>query len=343
MRSASLDRIIRQRDPELLKAVEYLSKNETATGINMLQKQGRVTEISDGEQRIAAIAKLYSAEPTNTIVVSPDNASRREINLAVRRELQAKGGLSKEDRTISVLTPRSDMTGADRAWAARYETGDVLHYVRGSKEVTIEPGSYARVVETEPKTNVITVEKSDGERVVYDPSRLRGISAYREIEREFAVGDRVQFTAPNRDLQVANRDIGTVKSFDQDGRITLRMDTGKEVFFDPKEMRHFDHGYAVTSHSSQGITSERVIVNMDTRVHPELINARFAYVSVSRASHDVQVFTNDVANLAESLIKEVSKTSAVELRKHDPTILSIATESPALAKKMSGSVLGLAL
>ena len=45
MRSAVLDRIVRQRDPELLKAVEHLSKNETATGVRMLQEQGRVTEI----------------------------------------------------------------------------------------------------------------------------------------------------------------------------------------------------------------------------------------------------------------------------------------------------------
>ena len=66
-------------------------------------------------------------------------------------------------------------------------------------------------------------------------------------------------------------------------------------------MRHFDHGYAVTSHTSQGLTSERVLVNIDTDVHPELINNRFAYVSVSRASHDVQIFTNDAATLAESL------------------------------------------
>ncbi len=42
----------------------------------------------------------------------------------------------------------------------------------------------------------------------------------------------------------------------------------------------FDHGYAVTSHSSQGLTSERVLVDMDTNVHPELLNNHFAYVSV---------------------------------------------------------------
>ena len=44
---------------------------------------------------------------------------------------------------MRVLTPRSNMTGADRAWVARYQTGDVLHYSRGSKELGIERGSYA--------------------------------------------------------------------------------------------------------------------------------------------------------------------------------------------------------
>lgn len=315
MRSAVLDRIVRQRDPELLKVVEHLSKNETATGVRLLQEQGRVTEIADAEQRVASIAKAYAVQPENTIIVSPDNASRRAINQAVRQELQITGTLEKNNRTIPVLTPRSDMTGADREWAARYAAGDILHYVRGSKETGIEPGNYAQVIRTDPKENLITVQRSDGEQVTYDPSRLRGISAYREIEREFAVGDRVQLTAPNRDLGVANRDLGTLKSFDPEGRITLRMDSGKDVSFDPKEMRHFDHGYAVTSHSSQGLTSQRVLVNMDTEVHPELINARFAYVSVSRASHDVQVFTNDASNLAERLSADVSKTSALDLSK----------------------------
>jgi hypothetical protein len=80
-------------------------------------------------------------------------------------------------------------------------------------------------------------------------------------------------------------------------------------------MRHFDHGYAVTSHSSQGLTADRVLVNMDTKVHPELINTRFAYVSVSRASDDVRIYTNDVAILSERLSTDVTKTSAVDLQK----------------------------
>ena len=151
MRTAHLDQIMRQKDPELLKAVEHLSRNETKIGVEMLQQQGRVTEIADPQQRIEAIAKSYAARPENTIIVSPDNASRRQINQAVRQELQALGTLEKEDHSMRVLTPRSDMTGADRAWAARYQAGDVLHYIRGSKELGIEAGSYAQVVATEPE------------------------------------------------------------------------------------------------------------------------------------------------------------------------------------------------
>ena len=342
MRTSQLDKIMRQRDPELLKAVEYLSRNETEMGVRMLQQQGRVTEIAETDQRISAIAKCYAAHPENTIIVSPDNASRRALNQEVRRELQALGLLEKEDRSIRVLTPRSDMTGADRAWAARYEPGDVLHYIRGSKDHGIEAGSYTQLVATVPKDNLVTVRKPDGELATYDPVRLRGISAYREIERDFAIGDRIQLTAPNRELGVANRDLGTIQRFGDDGRITVSMDGGnKTITFDPHEMRHFDHGYAVTSHSSQGLTSDRVLVNMDTQVHPELINSRFAYVSVSRASVDAQVFTNNAKTLAQSLSRDVSKASAVDVGNAVMTAIGPALEKS--EKPFASNGLGLAL
>jgi ATP-dependent exoDNAse (exonuclease V) alpha subunit len=312
MQTAQLDRIVRQKDPELLRAVEHLSKGEIAPGINALQKQGRITEITDPLQRIEAIAKNYAARPENTIIVSPDNASRREINQAVRVELQASGIVHPSGQAMQVLAPRSDMTGADRAWAARYQVDDVLHYQRGSKDIGVAERSYTRVVATDPKENLLTVQKPDGERVTYDPSRLRGISAYREIEREFAVGDRLQFTAPNREIGVANRDIGTIEHIGKDGQLAVRMDSGKAISFDANQMRHFDHGYAVTSHSSQGLTAERVLVNIDTNVHPELINTRFAYVSISRASHDAQIYTNDAASLIPGLSHDATKTSAVD-------------------------------
>jgi ATP-dependent exoDNAse (exonuclease V) alpha subunit len=179
--------------------------------------------------------------------------------------------------------------------------------------------------------------------VTYGPSRLRGISAYREIEREFSVGDRIQFTAPNRTLHVANRDLGTIEHIGQDGQLSVRMDNGKAVSFDANEMRHFDHGYAVTSHSSQGLTSERVLVNMDTEVHPDLINSRFAYVSISRASHEAHIYTNHAASLAESLSHDTTKTSAVTFSKEHGIIVQQGMEQSVGQAKVQDTGLGLAL
>jgi conjugative relaxase-like TrwC/TraI family protein len=314
MKTTQLDQIVRQRAaPELLAAVEHLSRGEIAEGFALLEQQGRVTEIADAQQRIAAIARSYAASPDNTIVVSPDNASRCQINQAVRSELQAIGTVAAEDHAMRVLATRSDMTGADRTWAARYAVDDVLHYPRGSRDIGIEGQSYTKVIATQPKDNLLTVQKEDGATVTYNPARLYGVNVYRELEREFAVGDRLGFTAPSKELGVANRDLGTVQQIDKDGQLSVKMDNGKSVSFDANQMRHFDHGYAVTSHSSQGLTADRVLVNIDTKIHPELINPRFAYVSVSRAAFDAQIFTDSASTLTNRLDHIVSKSSAVEM------------------------------
>jgi len=313
MRTAKLDQIMRQKDPELLKAVEHLSKNETVQGVKLLQAQGRVTEIPDAVARFQAIAKDYAAKPENTIIVSPDNRSRQEINQAVRTELQATGAVSKENHQFTTLVQRSEMTGADRAWAARYQPGDIIRYTRGSEAEGITRGSYATVLSTNSKENTVTVRRGDGENTTYDPTRLRGVNVYREVPREFATGDRLQFTAPDKNLAVANRQLGTVQKIEPD-RITVKLDGKDErtVSFDPAKMRQFDHGYAVTSHSSQGLTAGRVLANIDTEGPRGLINTRLAYVAISRAAEDARIYTNAAADLGKRLATDITKTAAVD-------------------------------
>jgi ATP-dependent exoDNAse (exonuclease V) alpha subunit len=316
MPTSQLDRIMRQKDPDLLKAVQHLANNETVKGIAMLAEQGRVTEIPNGQIRVAAIARDYAAQPESTIIVSPDNRSRQLINEAVRDELRKVGKLAADGRTLRTLTHRSDMTGAERTWAARYNPGDVLQYIAGSKAEGIERNSFATVQSVDAHTNTLTVSLEGGSVVTYDPRRLKGVNVFREVEREFAAGDRVQFTGPNRDLGVANRDLGTVVSI-EDGRITLRMDgkSARIIAFSPAEFRQFDYGYAVTSHSSQGLTAGRVLAHIDTDSSHNLINNRLAYVSISRASDDARIYTNNAESLGERLSTDVTKTSAIDVSK----------------------------
>jgi conjugative relaxase-like TrwC/TraI family protein len=313
MRTATLDEIVRQKDPALKSAVELLATGQVSAALDILQQQGRVKEIPNAEERVRAIAKSYVESPENTLIVSPDNASRRELNVAVRQELKANGSLAPEDHTFRVLVQRQDMTGAERSWASHYEINDVVRYTRGSKRIGIGAAAYASVVAINPAANQLTVEKANQELATYDPRRLTGVSVYREIEREYSVGDRIQFTAPDKSLRVANRDLAVIEAIHPDGRLSARLDDNRQVQFNASEHRHFDHGYALTSHSSQGLTAERVLVHADTSVHPDLLNSRFGYVSISRASHEATLFTNDITKLGPQLASDVSKTSALEI------------------------------
>jgi ATP-dependent exoDNAse (exonuclease V) alpha subunit len=71
--------------------------------------------------------------------------------------------------------------------------------------------------------------------------------------------------------------------------------------------------YAVTSHSSRGLTADHVLVHVDTSVHPDLVSSRFAYVSVSRASLNARIYTDHAASLGKDLSHDVSKSAAIDL------------------------------
>ncbi len=313
MKTVKLEEIVRQRDPELKQVVEQLARGEVRVAIQNLDRQGRVHEIPGHDERIAAIAKEYAKSPENTLVVSPDNRSRMEINERIHAELQGRGVVSGEEYSIRTLVPRQELTGADRTWAERYEAGDVLRYARASKETGIGRGEYAQVKSVDAPKNRLTVELQDGTEHTYDPRRQQGVSVFREEMRNFSVGGRIQFTAPANELKVANRELGIIESIGKDGRLRLKMDCGRTVELDPRKHPHLDHGYAMTSHSSQGQTADRVLIHVDSELGAkDLLNSRMAYVSVSRGRYDAQIFTNNAPMLGQELSRDVSHSPAIQ-------------------------------
>jgi conjugative relaxase-like TrwC/TraI family protein len=313
MRTFRLDEIVRQKDPELKQVVEQLARGEVREAVQNLNRQGRVHEIRGHDERIAAIAKEYAKSPENTLVVSPDNRSRIKINERIHTELQSRGIVSSDEHRIRTFVPRQDLTGADRTWAERYEVGDVLRYSRASKETGIGKGEYAQVKSIDAPANRLTVELQDGTERTYDPRRQQGVCVFREEMRNFSEGDRIQFTAPANDLKVANRELGTIGSIDGDGRLNLKLDNGRAIELDPNRHMHLDYGYAVTSHSSQGQTADRVLINVDTELGAkDLLNSRMAYVAVSRGAHDAQIFTNNAAALGQELSRDASHAPAIQ-------------------------------
>jgi conjugative relaxase-like TrwC/TraI family protein len=313
MRTAKLDEIARQKDPALKSAVELLAKGQVPAALDALQKQSRVKEIRDTKGRIRAIARSYADSSERTLIVTPDDASRHALNAAVRQELKAHGALAPEDHSFRVLVERQDMTRDKRLWASRYEIGNRVRYALGSTNMGIEGGSYGTVIAINPKTNLLSIENASGEPVTYDPRHLSRCGVYREVQREFSIGDRIQFTVPNLELRVHNRDLAVIEAIAPDGRISARLDNHHRIEFNAAEYRHFDHGYAVTSDSVQRLTAERVLVDADTGIYANLFNSRFAFLSISGASHEVTIFTDNMTRLNSKADADVSKNLAFEI------------------------------
>jgi conjugative relaxase-like TrwC/TraI family protein len=147
------------------------------------------------------------------------------------------------------------------------------------------------------KTTSLAAIREAAER---DGYKVEGFAPTSRAAQKLGEADRVQFTAPNRERHLANRELGTIEKIDDSGNLQLRLDSGRTVAFNIKENPHLDHGYAGTSHSSQGQTADRVLVHVDTEQAGEkLVNRRLAYVAVSRGRYDAQVYTNDKGQLAE--------------------------------------------
>jgi len=191
---------VRQRDPELKAVVEQLSRGDVRGAVERLDHQGRVHEIGPREERLVAIANDYLKDPHRTLVVSPDNQSRQKLNDVIHRAMQREGHVDWDEHRTIVLVPRQEITG--------------------------EAGDYARAERVDAKTNQVTVRTDHDRTVSYDPRRLQGVSLYREGERAFADGDRVQMTAPDRERGVPDRELGTVQRSDANGRIEIRWDSG---------------------------------------------------------------------------------------------------------------------
>jgi ATP-dependent exoDNAse (exonuclease V) alpha subunit len=107
--------------------------------------------------------------------------------------------------------------------------------------------------------------------------------------RDYAAGDRVLFTRPDRNLGVINGTTATVRSVNPDaGTLTAATADGDRVDVPAAylQRRRLTHAYATTVHKAQGTTVDRLLVYGDDRLYRQA-----AYVALSRGRTDNRLYT----------------------------------------------------
>jgi len=305
--AARLTTIRRQGDPRLRAVVSDLAHGRTRPALDLLHEDGRIHVVPDVRARLQALTAEAVKDAQSTLVVVPDNQTREVINTLIHRARQDRNEVERDEREIRVLVPRQDMTRVDHATASMYTVGDVVRFRRGSRTRKI-PARSTGIVSSVTLGSVTVA--MHGRSVTYDPARLTGVSVYREDVRGFAVGERVQFTAPDRQLKVANRQLATIQRMDE-ARIVLTLDSGTSLVLETRHPIHLDFGYALTSYSAQGLTAKRVIVHVDSdHAAEQLVNQRLLYVAMSRG-RDMALFTDDEHALRRAVARDYSHAVAL--------------------------------
>ena len=79
-------------------------------------------------------------------------------------------------------------------------------------------------------------------------------------------------------------------------------------------MPHLDHGYAQTSYTAQGSTTERTLIHLDTDAPgtSRMLTQQLIYTAGSRHRDEMHVFTNARDELAGALLRSEEKATALE-------------------------------
>lgn len=299
----NMKQIVRQRErPELLAVVENMATGKHIEALKMLQEQGRIFEYENRKKRFAATARYYAANFGACSVVTPDNRSIKEMDVAIRLEMRNREILGPDVYEGSIMVGLRDIREADRRCAGRYSAGDVIRFGKEVEFLGVCSGQYATVKKVDAEKNFLTIEVATrlGTReMTYDPRQAYGVEIFTTEKRTFAVGERVQITRPwklSPGVKIANRSTGIIQELDANGncRLELEGERKRQLRFNLKEMPHVDYAYALTSYSQQCITSEKVIVHIDTQDTQarSVTDQALLYVGSSRGSKEIIIVTN---------------------------------------------------
>lgn len=302
MATARLTVSLRQKDPNLKAAVDALADGEIDRGFALLEQNNSIVTVAKDEI-VGKIATEYlalsPAQRAKTLIVSGTNDKRREITAAIREGLRSIGTIGSDLPARQLVDYK--FTKVENSYAHNYNVGDIVVPIRNYNQL-VRGQSY---IVTDKEANNIVLRSPDGERLVTDLNFDK--AHYREESIGVAVGDRLRWSKNDAQLQRRNGQEFEIEStIDRVANIKYR--DGRIEAIDLRQAHHFDLAIATTIYSSQGKTSDLVLVAADG-----VQNSESFYVAASRARSALKIFTDSPANLRSMAMESMSNRNPREL------------------------------
>ncbi len=307
-----LTRIRRQKDPGYREAVSLLARGDAFGAFNRFMRLGAVQEITNPQTLFRTAADDYVRTITagkTCMAISPVWSEIHAFTTEVRARLKVAGQLSSNERQLPVVHSLQ-WTREQMRRTEHYQAGDLLTFHRGAGGFT--KNEQAVVVKREE--TLLIVRANDGSQRTLDPRRVGGFDVGLGKEIPVAIGDRLLIRANCKAEKLKTGDVVAVSGFTTNGAITLT--DGRKV---PPIFRQFSHGYATTSHSSQGKTVARGLLLLgDTGLRAA--NLKQAYVSNSRFYESHTIYTTDKHAARAAMQRPADRKLASEIFAGSPSV-----------------------
>ena len=300
---------IRRQAGDYRQAVEHLSRGDTTAGFEQLDRMGAVREIAGSVryQRLAGDYLQARDAGKSALVVAPTHAEGEKVAALIRQGLRDRGQLGTDD--LAVCQYRSlHLTAAQKRDVANFRPGDVVQF---NKQV----GSFKRgeraVVEIVSEGKVLVRSAGKPSRASLPVKAAEDFEVYQQGQVQMATGETIRLTANGTTLdkrhRLNNGSFHRVEGFTDEGHI--RLAGGKVI---SRDYAHLSHGYATTSHSSQGSTVDRVFLAQSSMSWGASSQEQL-YVSVSRGRESVTIYTDSKEDLKAAVRRSSERLSATEL------------------------------
>ncbi|MBV9154640.1 MAG: relaxase domain-containing protein [Acidobacteriaceae bacterium] len=305
LKSTSLSQVQRQVALDYREAIQELRRNPQR-GFEKLEQIGAVHEVA-WQERAKTVARAWQeavsqsngngARPS-VLVVCATHEEISNITETIRAERKRAGELG-ESAQVERLVPQN-YTTAQKSSARNFREGQVLVFHRATKDVF--RNEMLEVVRVD-KHKIVTRNAEGVERELTS-KQAKCFEVYHRQQLEIAAHDKLILTANRREsgFRATNGEAVTVAGVDEHGRIQLQ--DGRLL---PANYQHFDYGYAVTAHRSQGKTVDAVVISADA------MKKELFYVAASRGREQVTVVTSDKELLRQTVARSGERQSATEL------------------------------
>ncbi|WP_242065112.1 MobF family relaxase [Nostoc sp. FACHB-133] len=305
IQTAHLTQSNRQRNPELKIAVDLLADGRVEAGFKQLETIGSILEVSP-DTKLETIAADYIAlakeQRARTLVLAGTNVEKLALTQAIRGKLKEEGSLGAT-ANISQLQAKN-LTLVQMRYTHNFELGDVVMPTRNYKRRGLEKGQIYEVVSKD--LDRLTLRTSAGTHLEVDTNFDKAV--YQCDEIEIAVGDCLQWKKNDRQLQRRNGQEFIVTAIEGDSAQIEYKDTKITETINLKLAQNLDYALVSTIYSSQGKTTDLALIAADYTIGQESF-----YVAISRARHNVKLYTKDKSELLELAHSSKAKDNALEL------------------------------